>query len=74
MLSIHASPYFWKLILGRSETRRVAPIFPSSPELSSMACVRIAFKSFQMGVPFDFGSVDLNKGTLVKSKKSKLTV
>ena len=72
LFELHVAPQFlWKFLFDQNVNRKVSPI--SMLGVQNATCVRIAFKAFEMGIPFEFGAGgDPTNGTLATSQKEKI--
>ena len=73
MLHVGA-PQFGKFLFDQNVNRKVSPISRLGiQDATATTCVRIAFKAFEVGIPFDFGArgYPMN-GTLATSQKENI--
>ena len=74
LFTIHVAPQFLQFIFEKNENRKITLINRSEVQTASAtACVRIEFKTFKRGFPFDFGAGgDPTNGSVAKSQKDKV--
>ena len=74
LFELHIAPQFWKFLFDQNVNRKVSPISRLGVQnATATTCVRIAFKAFEMGIPFEFGAGgDPTNGTLATSQKEKI--
>ena len=74
LFELHVAPQFWKFLFDQNVNRKVSPISRLGVQnATATTCVRIAFKGFEMGIPFEFGAGgDPTNGTLATSQKEKI--
>jgi hypothetical protein len=66
--TVEASAHFWEFIL--SERHVLKAVNPSRAKARSL--VRMAYKAFEMGLPFDDSSIDPGSEVLYRSHKEKV--
>ena len=72
LVTLHASPSFWKFAFGKNSTRKIQVEKPfDTSEYKATTLVRMAFKAFELGFPFTFGDMDPTVGTIAESQKAK---
>ena len=72
LFTMHAAPVFWEFLFGKENEHKVSTARPYvAANYGSTTFVCIAFKVFEMELPFSFGGVDCTNGTLAKSQKEK---
>ena len=71
LFELHIASQFRKFLFDQNLNRKVSPI--SRIEIqneTATTCVRIYFRAFEMGIPFEFGTGgDPTNGTLTTSQK-----
>ena len=72
LVTLHASPCFWKFAFDKNANRiiQVEKTFDTSG-YEATTLVRMAFKAFELGFPFTFGTMDPTIGTIAESQKVK---
>ena len=72
LVSLHASPSFWKFAFDKNATRKIQVEKPfDTAEYEATTLVRMAFKAFELGFPFTFGDIDPTVGSIALSQKVK---
>jgi hypothetical protein len=66
--TVEVSAYFWEFIL--SERHALKAVNPSRAKARSL--VRMAYKAFEMGLPFDDYGIDPGSEVLYRSHKEKV--
>ena len=75
LFELHVAPQFWKFLFDQNINRKVSPISRLGIQnATATTCVRIAFKAFEMGIPFDFGARGdpTNRTLATRSQKEKI--
>ena len=74
IFTIHASPCFWQLIFQKVADRNIKSANTiNASTYGATTCVRMAYKAFQMGLPFSFGTINPT-GSIATSHKKKLDI
>ena len=72
LFTVHASPSFWEFAFQKDSDRRIRIVNSfEAGEYGARTCVRMAFKAYELGLKYSFGSIDPTKGTLAASHKEK---
>ena len=62
LFELHVAPQFWKFLFDQNVNRKVSPISRLGVQnATATTCVRIAFKGFEMGIPFEFGAGEIQQ-------------
>ena len=72
LFSFHASPSFWEFVFQKGVDRVIKTVHSFyTIENGATTCVRMSYKSFQLGFKCLFGDIDPTVGTLALSQKKK---
>ena len=74
-ICLHVSPYFWKFMFPNKDQKResiILPLLDSNSELGATSFVRIAFKTFEMDMKYNYTGIDPVVGTIVETQKKKI--
>lgn len=67
-VSVHTAPSYWKFLL--TEDHVIEPVIPGN--CTAKTFVRIAYKAYQMNLPYDMCGVSPHNGTIAKSHREKM--
>lgn len=67
-ISVHTTPSYWKFLLTKDHV--IEPVIPGNCDAKTF--IRIAYKAYQMKLPYNMCGVNPHNGTIAKSHREKV--